>query len=363
MCYLKCPSGYNRNRNELLCLPPKGTSYIPNKIDGNYSCPPGKTKIGLLCYDNCDSGYTYNDPNLPVSCIPNNSSKGLIYTQTNNKKPSCNPSNTDPNNALELVDSLCYNKCPTGKTRGVGAPTECYGPKGLSYKPYTEIPKIKSKSSKPATCQSDLENVDGLCYKKCPTKADGYEIDTSRVPGVPTQCQGSRGLNYETKHEPAKVKGKNSFEAGCLSNREKKDSSCYLKCDDLYGECYRANPDAVTECMPKKGVSYLPNFADCPDGYTVDGTGLSCVNNYVPRTYAKKTVTADCTGDRDQIAGSCYNKCPTIDDGKGGKIQLKHADGMPTQCVPPRGVTYPALVLSYVPETYAKKRAVAMSTK
>jgi hypothetical protein len=358
-CYLNCPDGYNRNG--LLCLPSKGASYIPSSIEGTYSCPSGKTKIGLLCYDTCESGYTYNDPNLPVSCIPNDSSKGLFYTQTN-KKPSCNRPNTDPNNALELVDLLCYKKCPIGKTRGVGAPTECYGPRGLSYKPDTALPKTNSKRSEPATCKSELENVDGLCYKKCPTKADGYEIDTRRVPGAPTQCQGSRGLSYETKFIGATINGKRSFEAGCKSNREKKDSLCYLKCDDKYGECYRANPGAVTECMPKKGVSYLPNFEDCPSGYTFDG-GLMCVNSYVPRTYAKKTVTADCTGDRDQIAGSCYDKCPKIRDGKGGEIQLKHLEGVPTQCVPPRGGTYPALVLSYVPETYAKKRAVAMSKK
>ena len=478
LCYLKCPDGYNRNG--LLCLPPKGTSYIPNKIDGTYSCPTGQTKIDLLCYDTCESGYTYNDPNLPVSCIPNNSSKGLLYTQTN-KDPTCNneldfvdglcykkcspgntrvkgiptqcagpkglnyitknkpaPSKPKPSeqakckSELDNVDGLCYNKCPTKATgnsidtyrvpgaptqcqgsRGLnyktetkpakvnskpseqakckseldnvdglcynkcptkatgnsidtyrvpGAPTQCQGSRGLNYKTETKPAKVNSKPSEAAKCKSELDNVDGLCYKKCPTKANGNSIDTFRVPGVPTNCQGSRGLNYETQHEPAKVNGKKSFEAECKSNREKKDSLCYLKCDDKYGECYRANPNAVTECMPKKGVSYLPNFADCPDGYTFDG-GLMCVNSYVPRTYAKKTVTADCTGNRDQIAGSCYDKCPSIDDGKGGKIQLKHADGMPTQCVPPRGVTYPALVLSYVPETYAKKRAVAMSTK
>ena len=478
MCYLKCPNGYNRNG--LLCLPSRGASYKPKVIDANLSCPTGKTKIGLLCYDNCESGYKYNDPNLPVSCIPNNSSKGLLYTQTN-KDPTCNneldfvdglcykkcspgntrvkgiptqcagpkglnyitknkpaPSKPKPSeqakckSELDNVDGLCYNKCPTKATgnsidtyrvpgaptqcqgsRGLnyktetkpakvnskpseqakckseldnvdglcynkcptkatgnsidtyrvpGAPTQCQGSRGLNYKTETKPAKVNSKPSEAAKCKSELDNVDGLCYKKCPTKANGNSIDTFRVPGVPTNCQGSRGLIYETTHEPAKVKSKKSFEAGCKSNREKKDSLCYLKCDDKYGECYRANPNAVTECMPKKGVSYLPNFADCPDGYTYDG-GLMCVNSYVPKTYAKHTITADCTENRDQIAGSCYDKCPKISDGKGGEIQLKHAEGVPTQCVPPRGVTYPALVLSYVPETYAKKRAVAMSTK
>ena len=352
MCYLKCPDGYSRDG--LLCLPSRGASYIPKVIKGTYSCPSGKTKIDYLCYDTCDSGYKYNDPNLPVSCIPNDSSKGTIYT-SNNKDPTCN-------NELDFVDGLCYKKCSPGNTRVKGIPTQCQGPKELYYETKNKTAKTNPKPSEAAKCKSELDNVDGLCYNKCPTKANGNTIDTFRVPGVPTNCQGSRGLNYETQHQPATVRGKKSYEAGCKSDREKKDSLCYLKCDDKYGECYRANPNAVTECMPKKGVSYLPNFADCPDGYTYDG-GLMCVNSYVPKTYAKHTITADCTGNRDQIAGSCYDKCPKISDGKGGEIQLKHAEGVPTQCVPPRGVTYPALVLSYVPETYAKKRAVAMSTK
>lgn len=51
------------------------------------------------------------------------------------------------------------------------------------------------------TCDDygDRENVDSLCYKKCPVKVkrDGTEYSWRHVPGMPYLCfDGSRGLSY-----------------------------------------------------------------------------------------------------------------------------------------------------------------------
>jgi hypothetical protein len=115
--------------------------------------------------------------------------------------------------------------------------------------------------------------------------------------------------------------------------------------------------------MPRNGTSYAPKLAECPFGTTNNGAGY-CANSYVPVTYGKKTITADCTGNRDQIAGSCYEKCPKIKDHDGKTdIQLKHLEGMPTQCVPSKGASYAGLVLSYLPDSYERKRVIAYSKK
>ena len=174
--------------------------------------------------------------------------------------------------------------------------------------------------------------------------------------GFPAQCEGPRGLSYPVNSAVPRVIGKASQNANCKSNREMKDGLCYLKCSDLFGDCYRSNPDAVTECMPRKGVTYAPNIDrknPCPGGYVYDGVP-TCNNNFIPRTYPKETISADCTGERDQISGSCYDKCP---------VGLYHLIGIPTQCVPKRGLSYPALKNMYTPETIAKQRRIEMSTK
>lgn len=245
--------------------------------------------------------------------------------------------------------ALCFDQCPDGyKYNDAGAPVSCV--------PNSDRGPIFTQSdTKKPLCSNNRDTVDGLCYNKC-------NNGTSRVAGAPTQCQGPRGLIYPTKTQVPKVVGKKSEPAKCKSNREMRDLLCYIKCDDKFGECYRANPNAATECMPKRGISYQPNIVGCPDGYSDNGASM-CSTSYVPKPYGKRIITADCTGNREQIDGSCYDYCPIIDGPDGKKIQLKHLDKFPLQCVPPRGVTYPGLVLSYVPDTYAKGRRVAYSKK
>jgi hypothetical protein len=253
-------------------------------------CPDGKTQRAALCYNSCPDGYKYNLDSSPTFCVPKDD-KGPFYTQTDTKVPQCA-------DGFDKIGLICYRKCPQG---------------------------------------------------------------LSRVPGVPTQCQGPRGTIYGTKTQSPKIISKDSHPASCKSNREFVDGLCYEKCSDKFGECYRANPSAVTECMPKNGVSYAPDIDHqnpCPDGYVFDGTA-TCMNSYVPETYGKRSIPADCTGNRDSINGSCYDQCPVGDNG----IELRHADGLPTQCIPKRGLNYPTPVLIYKPSIRAKSRKVKMSTK
>ena len=251
-------------------------------------------------------------------------------------------------NGFSLESSGCYSNCPDGYySTGIGT---CQ-----NRKPLTKT--IDPNSTKPARprCDDGYELVSGMCYRTCPE-------GTTRVPGAPTQCQGPRGLSYITKTATPTIHSKKSKAAGCKDNRELIDSGCYVKCDQKFDQCYINNPAAVTGCMPKKGNSYMPAIKGCPEGYAFDGVA-SCNNTYVPKSYGKKMIKPECTGNRDSINGLCYNKCPTITGSDGKQIQLKHQDGVPTQCIPPRGQTYPAIVLSYVPKTYGKPRAAAYSSK
>lgn len=301
----------------------KNSVCIPQTVTRNcsHSCPDGLRDDGINCWEDvktvCDGGVV--TMNAPLTCNSNRSKNG----------------------------ELCYQKCRDGYNMNAGT---CWNNKPLSI----QIPESNKKS---ASCPDNQDLVAGLCYNKCPD-------NTSRVAGAPTQCQGPRGLNYKTKTAVPTIKSKKSEPATCKSNRELKDGLCYKKCNELYGDCWRANPNAVTECMPNNGISYNPKLADCPNGYSTDGN--FCNNSYIPKTYEKKMVTAECNNNRDQINGSCYEKCPTITD-QNSTLQLGHMDGIPTLCVPQRGnkhpIGYNPLILSYIPETYVKKRKVPMSTK
>jgi hypothetical protein len=338
-----------------------------------YYCDGNKNKVGLLCYDRCPDGYKYNDANAPVSCIPNNSSRGLFYTQTDNHSPIC-ASNRD------MVAGLCYEKCPEGLERIDGIPTNCKPiGQGIAYQTDTAVPKVKSKGSHQATCRADTEQIGALCYKQCPilpygqlnddekkkwpTRADYDKADDNnkprleRVPGIPTQCQGRRGLNYITENHIPKTYGKGAHEAGCRSNREKKDSLCYKKCEDLFGQCFVPIPGAPTECMPSRGISYVAPFERCTDGLVDNGASM-CANNYVPKTYSKGNVEANCSEGYDKVDGLCYEKCPE---------GMCHVDLIPTQCARPRDgkcpLSYSVGLPAYIPKIVGKIRAVEFSKK
>jgi len=331
-----CPDGY-KNNGASLCIK---------------ECDDDEEYVGSMCYKKCREGYTPSTLNI---CREKGCRTG--YEPHQNDIISCWNKNTTPGILPEQDCSTCDEL--HNVIYGIGTCTGCKS------KPwYGFCGNLATRDCK-WSCKSNRVLRAGLCWLKEPLS---YTYDTY-----------GRGVGRTPATRVPHIYGKTSHEAKCKSNREKNNSLCYLRCEEKYNECdnnnpvlankcaadkvvscYRANPSAATECMPKRGVSYNPNLESCPKGSVSNGAGL-CVTSYVPETYDKKTIYADCTDDRDAINGFCYEKCPTIKDRDGTDIQLKHAAGLPTQCVPPNGVIYSAL--SYVPKTYAKKRAVKYSTK
>jgi hypothetical protein len=258
------------------------------------------------------------------------------------------------NRSLDKSGLLCYQNCSPGYLSVLGV---CWNKKPLF------LPIPVSATSK-ASCGT-AEEVSGLCYASCQ--------ENKRVPGVPTQCMGPKGLSYVTKTKIPDTKGKNSREAGCKSNREKTDSLCYEKCSDKYGPCYSGMPGAPTFCQPSKGMTYRPPISEnpCPEGYVYDASMSACKNSYIPRSYLKKLVNGKCPDGHDNILNTCWENCPEIDvevDGNNTKIQLGHVDLFPFKCGPRHDGKYPPFYLAnslpfYYPKIVPKIRSVSYSSK
>lgn len=367
-CNVSCPSGQRYDDFTDGCWEdsksdcPDGaltaTRSAPRSCDSGYEFKSSDTLRVGECYGGCPDGFEKRPGDL-VSCwntkpltkpIPPESIEYYKCPQNNGED-------------MDLVGSLCYKKCPEGTTRMSGASTQCTAPNGtLLYSVKTDTIKSTVRDSTPATCQPDEYKESGLCKGKC-------NDDEEKVPGIPTQCQGKKGLNYIINTNTPKTISKKSKPATCKSNREKAQGLCYIKCSEKYGECYETVPGIPTNCQPLKGLSYKPKIADnaCGEGYVFDGEN-SCVNSYVPKTYTKGNEAIICPNGHSKVQGLCYEKCPTIRDDEGNQIKLGHIDIAGGYCAPPRGKSYPPSYTASgapfsIPKTYTKVRAVAMSSK
>ena len=365
-CNVSCPDGQSYNDLVDGCWEDSKTTCTGGETytrDAPRSCVSGydfdsgdPTRIGR-CYENCPDGYE---------------ARSLDLTLCWNKKPLTKPippgsieyykCPKDNGEDMDLIGSLCYKKCPEGTKRMSGAPTQCEGPKGILYSVKTDTLKTTLRQTTPATCKPDEYKEAGLCKGKC-------NDDEEKVPGIPTQCQGKKGLNYIINTSTPKTISKKSKPATCKSNRERAQGLCYIKCSEKYGECYETVPGIPTNCQPLKGLSYKPKIADkaCGEGYVFDGEN-SCVNSYVPKTYAKGNEAIICPNGHSKVQGLCYEKCPFIKDDEGKQIKLGHIDIAGGFCAPPRGKSYPPSYTAAgapfsIPKTYTKVRAVAMSSK
>ena len=157
-------------------------------------CPAGYklNSFKTLCYPECDPGYEWN-ARTPTACVPSNTNRGLFYTQNDTVKPAC-PSGTSADIASG-IDS-CYPPCPSGSNPLIGTGPTCVGPRGQRYTTATSTLTTTSKPSTPATCSSGTpdqipNDITGLCYQSCGS-------GNSHVAGVPTQCQGARGMSYRS---------------------------------------------------------------------------------------------------------------------------------------------------------------------
>jgi len=312
-----------------------------------------------VCYQDCENGF-HNRAGDIVQCWNNNSNPMPI---TDSEPYSCG-SNRD------LIDGLCYNSCPQGSVHVPGAPYQCMGINGLDYTINVQMPYTSPIRSTLPFC-GDAENINGLCYASCQ--------ENERVPGMPSQCMGHKGLSYFVQTSVPKINAKNSYEANCKSNRDKDESLCYKKCSDVFQDnCLEAMPGFPTQCQESKGVMYIPPIADkpCPDGYVFDGVD-SCKNSYVAQVYGKGLIAASCPDGNEQIGPLCYRQCPRIDqngnltsENNSKTIQLGHIDGVGLAgfCGPPRFGAHPPFYSAggapfYFPKITRKIRKVAYSTK
>ena len=282
------------------------------------------------------------------------------------------------------------------------------GPLTIPIPPFSQVPP---------KCGYDYDEIDSLCYKKCPYSKDPIKAKLGarlqHIPGMPYNCMGDKGISYTTQNAPVKWQGKGSYEAGCERRRvkevikdqngnnitvdkKKKDNNgniekdkygndmyemedekikisslCYKRCSDVYGPCYVQAPGAGLFCVPQKLYSYRPAIADpaCPSDYAFDGV-QTCNNSYIFQRYNKATTGVQCPNGHDNVAGLCYHKCPTFEAYVNGKITTIQTGkiGLAGQCSPPHNGGYkasyqPAGSPVYFPGIYTKVRKVGYSTK
>jgi len=98
LCYSACPEGYHRPDGLLNCVPSKGVSYTRDAEP----CRDGYDNYAGTCWRNY---YNRGGGSIPMSC----------------------------NSNRELVDSLCYKRCPDGLHHLKGMPFQCVPKRGPSY--------------------------------------------------------------------------------------------------------------------------------------------------------------------------------------------------------------------------------------
>ena len=156
----------------------KGTRFFSTTPD---TCHSTKSDLDAgLCYEPCQDGYHGVGPVCWADTV--NVGIGLVL-----QPRSCPDSGF---NGYDDWGLLCWNPIRTVDCKFRGLFNECWP--GLVG---------GELGAKQLTCDNygDRENVDALCYKKCPIKLrrDGTEYSWRHVPGMPYLCfDGSRGLSY-----------------------------------------------------------------------------------------------------------------------------------------------------------------------
>lgn len=137
------------------------------------TCPCEKPEYDAgLCYERCEEGYHGVGP----VCWANTKDIGIGKVLT---PESCGDSGYQGWTDTGL---LCNEPIRTNRCKFRGLFNECW--------PGLDGGRVRSKRM---SCRSygDRENIDGLCYRKCPPDLPNH------VPGMPYLCfKGSRGLSY-----------------------------------------------------------------------------------------------------------------------------------------------------------------------
>jgi hypothetical protein len=257
------------------------------------------------------------------------------------------------------LNAYCYPKCRDGYKKRPGDIVTCWNEKPIT-KP---IPRDNIKIE--TQCASDRDAVGSLCYPKCGDgyKRNGLnctpnEMKASCPDGyyqlLPTDLTC-------TKRSYTRV---SNGRIGC-GDKDQINGLCYKKCPkdlDASGNDLETGytRQQTIQCLPPKGASYEKEKKKCDNGFSEKG-GTCWRDSYL----RESAIPYKCKSNRELVGGMCYQKCEkgvmVNDDDK--VDEYKRADGFPTQCVPPKGLMYSKIKSSYITEIYGKKREVPFSVK
>ena len=361
----------------------------------NYSCGSGQTNILGICWDECHSRTDKTCSPGPDKCCDN----GIKTTLTGINCAKCGSgqqcSGDDCVGAIatrsldctggNVVTRTATRTCPDGyefdALEALCYPKQCrpgYRMVGLTCwrnKPDAILIPESNKMTPEYSCNSNRDLVAGLCYLKCET---GYsrqgtqcfadKISYNRDPEynnnnkLDNRCR--TGYKRVSPTDITCVKDSyvrpSEGASGCPSDRDRIDALCYKKCpkdlDASGNDLGTGYTRRGIECFPPRGPAYAKEKAPCRED-TFDANSGTCWRKEYDRGAGK--IPYECKSNRELAAGMCYIPCDTKDT---SDIKFHRLEGAPTQCVPERGLSYPKNVLSYVPHTYIKKRAVPYST-
>lgn len=238
LCYDPCKEGY-KSDGAVLCYKQYGdywenkgfpaaptltsiTKTVLTNTGVPYSgCGDGLEQDGALCYEPCREGYDGVGP-VCWARIQHNDWVGTIP-----EKQGCDPGQRDDGTS-------CWEDF-----KGHG----CYDLFGTPWCDFYGCGCIKKALWDRSACPPDKENIDGLCYSKCPA---GME----HIPGMPYDCRTIGEVSY--------TRGAGSV----------------MKCapgqtEDSLGLCYNQPPEGFEKTT-------LGMMADrCPEGSTDFGVGCT----------------------------------------------------------------------------------------
>ena len=184
LCYRPCRAGYKGVGP--VCWADTTKVNVAGRIPNKAPCPSSMRDDGTSCWDDvkCETGYfggrlrgAFGEdwgPKLETRC----SGSGRIE-RTLFQRQSCGPNE-------DLIDGLCYNKCPAGTSHVPGAPYDCRTNGELSYTRDVGAPLV---------CPAGQVQDGALCYDPKP----GYSLLASTYS---QQCPaGSKDIGVACERE------------------------------------------------------------------------------------------------------------------------------------------------------------------
>jgi len=402
-----CPAGYTRldqnipeaANTAISMIPILGDIFSmlgPNLCFTTQSCPPGTVEDGGLCYPPCDGGYTGAGPlcwsnytsigvgvlkgcpagwdDAGLICGKNSYGNGVGTAKDHRCwgdpwKPLWQSGHQEcawecPGGKND-VSGLCYNPCPAG----YHYPHTALGDIGTFCEPDGGIQAIgKFNNDSRLSCPADHpDEIDGLCYAKCPLVGGAPYNVTTKVPiWIKNRTDSQATINARTALNNEKAKGKdankNTIDAlvaavGASVAADMKAPAASIP--------YTLNPLVPADINTFKEPAPPPQFIQVPGPCTFVSTPnpiswlppittLNCPQVNIPNpSYNPQTapgLLAEWTArkaawDSTHVtppASTLESKIPTWDKVEtiDPSTRLNHAPGAPYQCVGARGTSY-----------------------